>query len=218
MSARPAPCPLGLASPPSTTNHRRRRSNQLYDAARQLNADPRVRRAGAKMPLPAGLDATAILARRSIRAKDVDGLLAENVGQLWLGRPPRFVPVYAAWCHLRLLRESGPDRRRAGGRGRPLLTSWGDRWRGFAVGACHGYDLPLAHPGAAGTRSARRTSSSQRWAGRRRSWATGSTRGAVVIDVGISRLADGRVVGDVDFDSASSTPQRLRPFPAASDP
>lgn len=38
-------------------------------------------------------------------------------------------------------------------------------------------------------------------------------KGAVVIDVGINRLADGRLVGDVDFASASEIASRITPVP-----
>jgi methylenetetrahydrofolate dehydrogenase (NADP+)/methenyltetrahydrofolate cyclohydrolase len=42
--------------------------------------------------------------------------------------------------------------------------------------------------------------------------------GAVVVDVGINRLADGRLVGDVDFDSASSKASYITPVPGGVGP
>ena len=41
--------------------------------------------------------------------------------------------------------------------------------------------------------------------------------GAVVIDVGINRLPDGRLVGDVDFDAVREKASYITPFPAGSD-
>ena len=37
--------------------------------------------------------------------------------------------------------------------------------------------------------------------------------GAVVIDVGINRLANGKLAGDVDFESASRVASRITPVP-----
>lgn len=42
--------------------------------------------------------------------------------------------------------------------------------------------------------------------------------GAVVIDVGINRLADGKLVGDVDFESASSVASMITPVPGGVGP
>ncbi len=41
--------------------------------------------------------------------------------------------------------------------------------------------------------------------------------GSIVIDVGMNRLANGKLVGDVEFDGASNAPPGSRPCPAASD-
>jgi methylenetetrahydrofolate dehydrogenase (NADP+)/methenyltetrahydrofolate cyclohydrolase len=42
--------------------------------------------------------------------------------------------------------------------------------------------------------------------------------GAVVIDVGVNRLADGKLAGDVDFDSASQVASRITPVPGGVGP
>jgi methylenetetrahydrofolate dehydrogenase (NADP+)/methenyltetrahydrofolate cyclohydrolase len=42
--------------------------------------------------------------------------------------------------------------------------------------------------------------------------------GAVVIDVGINRLADGRLVGDVDFAAAASRAAAITPVPGGVGP
>ena len=43
-------------------------------------------------------------------------------------------------------------------------------------------------------------------------------RGATVIDVGINRLADGKLVGDVDFHSLLGTAARITPVPGGVGP
>ena len=42
--------------------------------------------------------------------------------------------------------------------------------------------------------------------------------GAVVIDVGINRLADGKLVGDVDFESAVKVASAITPVPGGVGP
>jgi methylenetetrahydrofolate dehydrogenase (NADP+)/methenyltetrahydrofolate cyclohydrolase len=42
--------------------------------------------------------------------------------------------------------------------------------------------------------------------------------GAVVIDVGINRLADGKLIGDVDFQSVLGTASRITPVPGGVGP
>ena len=42
--------------------------------------------------------------------------------------------------------------------------------------------------------------------------------GAVVIDVGINRLADGRLVGDIDFDGVSRKAAYVTPVPGGIGP
>jgi methylenetetrahydrofolate dehydrogenase (NADP+)/methenyltetrahydrofolate cyclohydrolase len=42
--------------------------------------------------------------------------------------------------------------------------------------------------------------------------------GAVVIDVGTNRLDDGRLVGDVDFDTASNVAGAITPVPGGVGP
>ena len=43
-------------------------------------------------------------------------------------------------------------------------------------------------------------------------------KGAIVIDVGINRLADGRLVGDVDFESAAERCSAITPVPGGVGP
>lgn len=195
---------------PATTS-----AEQLIALLKQLNEDPRVHGVLVQLPLPAGLDATTILAALDPR-KDVDGLLAENVGQLWLGRP-RFVPCTPLGV-MRLLKESGA--KLAGAKavvvgrsnlvGRPLaglLLS-----ANATVTICHSQTRDLPEQVRAADIVIAALGRPQAIPG---DWIK---PGAVVIDVGINRLADGRVVGDVDFASASQNAAALTPVPGGVGP
>lgn len=195
---------------PATTS-----TSQLIELLGQLNQDPRVHGVLVQLPLPAGLDATAILTALDPR-KDVDGLLAENVGQLWLGRP-RFVPCTPLGV-MRLLKESGIAIAGAEavvvGRsnlvGRPLaglLLS-----ASATVTMCHSRTRRLQDHVHAADIVIAALGRPQAIPG---SWIK---PGAVVIDVGINRLPDGRVVGDVEFESACRYAAAITPVPGGVGP
>ena len=195
---------------PATTS-----TQELLDLIAGLNRDPRVHGVLVQLPLPAGLDATAIVGTLDPR-KDVDGLLAENVGRLWLGQP-RFVPCTPLGV-MRLLQESGAAM--AGARavivGRSHLV--GRPMAGLLLAAdatvtiCHSRTRELAEQVAAADVVVAALGRPQAIPG---AWIK---PGAVVIDVGINRLADGRIVGDVDFASASARASAITPVPGGVGP
>jgi len=94
---------LGMVSKthnlPETTNQ-----TELEALIDELNADPEVDGILIQLPLPAAIDAAAIV-RRVDPAKDVDGFHPENVGLLQQGRP-RFVPCTPAGIMEMLRREN----------------------------------------------------------------------------------------------------------------
>lgn len=168
-----------------------------------------------QLPLPAHIDADAI--QDAIpAAKDVDGFHPENIGLLTQGRP-RFVAATPKGC-MRLLAESGIDpvgkRAVVIGRsnivGKPmalLLTN-----AHATVTLCHSRtreladivsraDIVVAAVGRAGMI--------------RGDWIK---PGAVVIDVGISRTAAGKLVGDVEFASAVTRAAAITPVPGGVGP
>ena len=195
---------------PATTS-----TEELLDLIAGLNRDPRVHGVLVQLPLPAGLDATAIVGTLDPR-KDVDGLLAENVGRLWLGQP-RFVPCTPLGV-MRLLQESGAAM--AGARavivGRSHLV--GRPMAGLLLAAdatvtiCHSRTRELAEQVAAADIVVAALGRPQAIPG---AWIK---PGAVVIDVGINRLADGRIVGDVDFASAQTRASAITPVPGGVGP
>jgi methylenetetrahydrofolate dehydrogenase (NADP+)/methenyltetrahydrofolate cyclohydrolase len=79
----------------------------LLDTVRRLNADPQVHGILIQLPLPAAIDARAVLEAVE-PAKDVDGFHPLNAGRLRAGAPG-FVPCTPAGI-LELLRRSGIER------------------------------------------------------------------------------------------------------------
>jgi methylenetetrahydrofolate dehydrogenase (NADP+)/methenyltetrahydrofolate cyclohydrolase len=181
----------------------------------QLNADARVHGVLVQLPLPGGLDSGKLLARLDPR-KDVDGLLAENVGRLWNGEP-RFVPCTPLGV-MRLLREAGTPIAGAQavviGRsqlvGKPVAALLLNEHA--TVTLCHSRTQDLQTVVAAADIVVAALGKPQRIPG---AWIK---KGATVIDVGINRLPDGRLVGDVEFDSAVTRAAAITPVPGGVGP
>ena len=181
----------------------------------QLNQDPRVHGVLLQLPIPSGLPVGEILDRID-PMKDVDGLLAENVGRLWLGRP-RFVPCTPLGV-MRILAEAGT--RLSGARavviGRSILV--GRPMAALLLGAdatvtiCHSKSRDVAERVAEADVVVAAIGKPEAIAGR---WIK---PGATVIDVGINRLADGRLVGDVEFSVAVERAAAITPVPGGVGP
>ena len=188
---------------------------ELESLIDRLNDDPRVHGVLLQLPLPTGLDAGAVLRRLDPR-KDVDGLLAENVGRLWNGEP-RFVPCTPLGV-MRLLHEAGTPIAGAHavviGRsqlvGKPVAALLLNEHA--TVTMCHSRTQGLDAIVAAADIVVAALGKPQRIVG---AWIK---KGATVIDVGINRLPDGRLVGDVDFDSAVLRAATITPVPGGVGP
>lgn len=168
-----------------------------------------------QLPLPGHLDAGEIL--QSVAAeKDVDGLTRASLGALVSGQPG-FEPCTPRGV-IALLERDGVamDGRHAVvvGRstivGKPLaLMLMG---RGATVTICHTRTLDLA----AHTRRADILIAAAGRAG----LITGDMvkPGAAVVDVGINRLPNGKLAGDVDFDSVRAVAGWITPVPGGVGP
>jgi methylenetetrahydrofolate dehydrogenase (NADP+)/methenyltetrahydrofolate cyclohydrolase len=186
----------------------------------RLNADPSVTGILVQLPLPPQVDEQVIVRAIDPR-KDVDGLHPYNLGLLMAGEPYT-VPATPLGVQQMLLR-SGHDPAGAHvvivGRsmlvGRPLSVLLSQKAPGANA------TVTLAHTGtrdlAAITREAEILVVA---AGRPRTVDASMVRpGAVVIDVGINRVADpsrksgSRLVGDVDFASVSEVASAITPVP-----
>jgi methylenetetrahydrofolate dehydrogenase (NADP+) / methenyltetrahydrofolate cyclohydrolase len=187
---------------------------QLLALVAQLNADPAVHGILVQLPLPRHVDAEAVLS--AVRPeKDVDGFHPVNAGRLLLGQPGlRPCTPYGV---MRLLEEVGchPSGKRAVvvGRsnivGKPmaLMLLQADA----TVTLCHRKsDLPREVGMADIVVAAVGVPELVKGA-----WIQ---PGAVVIDVGINRRADGKLVGDVEFGPASERASAITPVPGGVGP
>ncbi len=185
----------------------------LMDVVRQLNADPDVDGILVQMPLPPGLDARAVIAAVD-PAKDVDGFHPLNVARLAEGAPG-LVPCTPRGCMMLL--DGMPLRGaqavvlgRSGIVGRPMaalllaadatVTIAHSRTADVAA-ECRRADVLIAAVGRPGLV--------------RGDWIR---PGAVVIDVGINRGADGKLCGDVVFAEAVAIAGAITPVPGGVGP
>jgi methylenetetrahydrofolate dehydrogenase (NADP+)/methenyltetrahydrofolate cyclohydrolase len=191
------------------------RPDEIAAALDQLNADARVHGILLQLPLPKGLDAAALVERID-PAKDVDGLTAHNAAALLLGRPGHR-PCTPLGC-VELLDRHGIELA-----GRDVLVLGRSQLVGkpFALLAlARDATVTVAH------------SKSQDLAGLvgradilvaavgrpglvRGAWVR---PGAAVLDVGINRLPDGRLAGDVEFEAARERAGWITPVPGGVGP
>jgi methylenetetrahydrofolate dehydrogenase (NADP+)/methenyltetrahydrofolate cyclohydrolase len=180
-----------------------------------LNADPIVDGILVQLPLPAPLDADAVI-RALDPDKDVDGLHPMSLGLLAQGKPG-FVPCTPRGC-MRLLREVEVELSGARavviGRsllvGKPIALLLANA--SATVTLCHSRTRDLAD-------EVRRADVVVAAVGRpemvRGDWIR---PGAVVLDVGINRTADGKLVGDVEFAAAAARARAITPVPGGVGP
>jgi len=192
---------------------------------RQMNADPRVHGILVQLPLPAHIAEAAVI-NAIAPEKDVDGFTPVNVGRMMIGEDC-FLPCTPHGIIQMLIRAgvevSGKHavvigrsnivgkpvahllmRKAAGGNATVTVCHTGTRdLAGFTRQA----DIVVAAAGRPGT-------------------VTGDMLkpGAVVIDVGVNRIPDAtkasgfRLVGDVDFDTASQVASLITPVPGGVGP
>ncbi|WP_444989055.1 bifunctional methylenetetrahydrofolate dehydrogenase/methenyltetrahydrofolate cyclohydrolase FolD [Halomonas mongoliensis] len=180
-----------------------------------LNSDPAVDGILVQLPLPAHLDARPILER--IRPdKDVDGFHPYNLGRL-AQRLPLLRPCTPKGV-MTLLEQSdlkvrGLDATVVGASnivGRPMALEL--MLAGCTTTVCHRFTRNLEE-------QVRRADLLVVAVGKpglvKGEWVK---EGAIVIDVGINRLEDGRLVGDVDFDAAARRASWITPVPGGVGP
>ena len=188
---------------------------QVIARVRQLNADPAIHGVLVQLPLPKGLDEAAILAEVAV-AKDVDGFHTMNRGDLFSGHT-RFPPCTPAGM-MRMLESIGVPLTgkhavvvgRSNTVGKPMgLLLLG---RDATVTLCTSKTVDLA--------SHTRRADVLVVAVGRPGLVTGDMikPGAIVLDVGINRTAEGRLVGDVDFASAEQVAGYITPVPGGVGP
>ena len=187
----------------------------LLDFLRRLNDDDAIHGILVQLPLPKHIDSRAVIEAID-PAKDVDGFHHQNVGALVAGEPA-FYPC-TPWGVMKMLEHEGVKVEGA---------------RAVVVGRSNIVGKPMAllllHAGATVTvcHSKTRDLASVTREGDILVAAVGKARmitasmvkpGAVVIDVGVNRMADGKLAGDVDFDAVAPIASAITPVPGGVGP
>jgi len=187
----------------------------LLDRVAALNADPAVNGILVQLPLPKQIDAERVVEAIDPR-KDVDGFHPYNVGRLVL-KLPTLRPCTPYGC-MRLLAETGEAL--AGKHavvvgqsnivGRPMALEL--LMARCTVTICHSATRDL--PGLV------RQADIVVAAVGKPAFVAGDwiKPGAIVIDVGINRLPDGKLCGDVDFEGVKDLASWITPVPGGVGP
>ena len=183
----------------------------------QLNADPKIHGILVQLPLPGGRDGTWLIDRID-PAKDVDGFHPANVGRLALRqfglRPctPRGITTLLAYTDQPIRGRNAVVVGVSNHVGRPMVLEL--LIAGCTVTACHKFtpkDVLEAHVRQADVLVVAVGKPSMipgEWV----------KPGAVVIDVGINRLDDGRLCGDVAYAAAAERASWITPVPGGVGP
>lgn len=189
--------------------------NALLDRVRALNADPSIHGILVQLPLPPHIDAHLVIETISAQ-KDVDGFHVSNAGLLMTGKP-LFRPC-TPYGVMKMLESEHVNLRGA---------------VAVVIGASNIVGKPMAmllqSAGATVTICNSKTKDLA-WHTRHADIlvvATGRPKmidasmvkaGAIVIDVGINRGADGKLCGDVDFESVKTVAGAITPVPGGVGP
>jgi methylenetetrahydrofolate dehydrogenase (NADP+)/methenyltetrahydrofolate cyclohydrolase len=188
---------------------------EILARVESLNADPAVDGILVQLPLPRGLDARKIMLSVDPR-KDVDGIHPENLGRLLMGEP-RFVACTPLGI-MKLIEESGLALAgvdavvvgRSNMVGKPMAALL--MGANATVTVCHSKTRDL--PAVVG-RADLVVAAVGRPEMVRGEWIK---PGAVVIDVGINRRDDGKLLGDVEFAAAAARARAITPVPGGVGP
>jgi methylenetetrahydrofolate dehydrogenase (NADP+)/methenyltetrahydrofolate cyclohydrolase len=187
----------------------------LFALVDQLNADARVHGILVQLPLPVHIDPAALIDRIDPR-KDVDGFSAVNLGHLALRRfglrpcTPKGVMTLLGHTDRPVRGQHAVVVGVSNHVGRPLVLEL--LIAGCTTTSCHKFthglddyvrraDIVIAAVGRPGIVKGE--------------WIR---PGAVVIDVGINRMSDGHLVGDVEFDGATQRASWITPVPGGVGP
>ena len=188
---------------------------QLLERIQQLNEDPHIHGILVQLPLPTGLDEHAVIAAIAAH-KDVDGFHINNAGLLLTGQP-QFIPC-TPYGIMKMLEQQQVDLRGA---------------EAVVVGASNivGKPMALLLQAAGATVTLCNSKTKDLAAHTRRAdilvVAVGRPQmikadmikpGAIVIDVGINRLDNGQLVGDVDFEPVAKVASAITPVPGGVGP
>ena len=211
---------LKLTLPASTSQE------ELLAVVRQLNADPAIHGILVQSPPPRHIDEAAIIRAIDPR-KDVDGFHPENVAKLALEDPSGFVPCTPLGCQRLLLEYNIPtEGARVVVLGRSMIVGKPLALLLMAKGPGGNATVTVAHSRSRDLPGLCRSADILIAAIGKPHFVTADfvREGAVVIDVGINRIADPstksgyRLVGDVDFANVAPRCQAITPVPGGVGP
>ncbi len=189
---------------------------EILNIVNSVNRDERISGLLPLMPFPRRIDTRRVVNAIS-PGKDVDGLGAISIGRLQADEPTIFVPC-TPFGVIRLLDHYGINIRgknavvvgKSLAVGKPLANML--LAREATVTVCHKQTRDLAFFTGAADIVCSATGVKNLISGRM------IKEGAVVVDIGINVLADGGIVGDVDFGSAMGKAGYLTPVPGGVGP
>lgn len=189
--------------------------DEVLAVVARLNADPKVHGIIVQLPLPRAIDTMQVVQSVAIE-KDVDGFNWRNLGAI-VDAHPQLVPCTPLGV-MRMLADAGIalEGRHAVVVGRSSIVGKPMALLLIAAGAtvtvCNSKTPDLA-------RYTREADIVVAAAGRAK-LVTGAMLkpGAVVVDVGINRLPDGKLAGDVDFETAREVAGWISPVPGGVGP
>ncbi|MCP4677138.1 MAG: bifunctional methylenetetrahydrofolate dehydrogenase/methenyltetrahydrofolate cyclohydrolase FolD [Deltaproteobacteria bacterium] len=190
-------------------------ARELLALVRSLSADDKVDGVLVQLPLPDHISPDVVTSAISPQ-KDVDGFHPTNLGNLFAGKPG-LRPCTPVGC-MKLLDEAGVVLEgknavvvgRSNIVGKPMAMMLLERHASVTI--CHSRTQKLAHVVAEADVVVAAVGHPAVIDGE---WIK---RGAVVIDVGMNRLEDGSLVGDVGFDAATSRASWITPVPGGVGP
>lgn len=191
------------------------KEQELLDLIEQLNNDDEIDGILVQLPLPAGIDTTKIL-EKILPEKDVDGFHPYNVGRLAQRMPklrsctPKGIITLLERYNIELRGKHAVVVGASNIVGRPMTLEF--LLAGCTTTTCHRFTKNLE--------SYVRQADIIVVAVGKPSFIPGDwiKEGSIVVDVGINRLANGKLAGDVEYDAAKKRASFITPVPGGVGP
>ncbi|WED27486.1 bifunctional methylenetetrahydrofolate dehydrogenase/methenyltetrahydrofolate cyclohydrolase FolD [Vibrio sp. DW001] len=191
------------------------KEQELLDLIEQLNNDDEIDGILVQLPLPAGIDTTKIL-EQILPEKDVDGFHPYNVGRLAQRIPklrsctPKGIITLLERYNIELRGKHAVVVGASNIVGRPMTLEL--LLAGCTTTTCHRFTKDLE--------SYVRQADIIVVAVGKPSFIPGDwiKEGSIVVDVGINRLANGKLAGDVEYDAAKKRASFITPVPGGVGP
>lgn len=191
------------------------KQEELIELIEKLNNDKKISGILVQLPLPEGIDEEAVINAINPK-KDVDAFHPVNVGKIMVGNYD-FVPCTPAGV-MELIKESGID---VSGKECVIVGRSNIVGKPQAMLLLHSNaTVTICHSKTKDLKEKTKNADVLVVAVGRPNFITGDMikPGAVVIDVGINRLENKKLVGDVDFESAEKVAGAITPVPGGVGP